>query len=245
VFDVPRDDLLPRPHGGRFVIGGRNIDEHEWLPPHPALLRERTMERSAHPKEVFAALDGWGAAIANVFDSIPHDTPDDVLVLGRRDDRWVLVGGELCFPNRWVLAEKLGQSVLDIHGPVPNYANQVGAGVDSLLDRLTDGRIVERANWSISDAGVFFEPQTPPPVPNIDPADLFLRVERQTLRQMGDVVVFTIRTFMEPMHRFVTRPVNQREDFAQVLRETPDEVRAYKSIDTYVEPLISFLASPA
>ena len=58
VFDVPRDDLLPRPHGGRFVIAGRHIGEDEWLPPHPALLRERTMERSAHPKEVFAALDG-------------------------------------------------------------------------------------------------------------------------------------------------------------------------------------------
>ena len=241
VFDVPRDDLLPRPHGGRFVIAGRNIGEDEWLPPHPALLRERTMERSAHPKEVFAALDGWGAAIATVFDTIPHDTPDDVCVLGRVDSRWVLVGGELCFPNRWVLAEKIGLPILDVHGPVPNYASQVGAGVDSLIDRLDDGRIVERANWSISDAGVFFEPRTPPQIPNIDPADLFLRVERQTLRRLGDVVVFTIRTFMEPMHRFVTRPVNQCADFAQVLRETPHEVRVYKSIDSYADSLIEFL----
>ncbi len=243
MFDVPREDLLPRPNGGRFVVGARTIDEAEWLPPHPALLRERTMERSAHPREVFAALDGWGEAIANVFETIPHDTPDDVCVLGEVDGRWVLVGGELCFPNRWVLHEKVGLPILEVHGPVPTYASQVGAGVDSLIDRLADGRIVERANWSISDAGIFFEPRTPPPVPNIDPADLFLRVERQTLRRLDDVVVFTIRTFMEPMHRFALRRRPVVDDFVAVLRETPTEVRAYKSITTYVEPLCSYLTS--
>ena len=88
---------------------------------------------------------------------------------------------------------------------------------------------------------MFFEPRTPPQIPNIDPADLFLRVERQTLRRLGDVVVFTIRTFMEPMHRFVKRPVNQRADFAQVLRETPHDVRVYKSIDSYADALIYLL----
>ena len=205
------------------------------------MLRLRTMERSAHPKEVFACMDGWGAAVAHVFDTIPHDTPDDICILGRVDQRWVLVGGELCFPNRWVLAEKIGLPVLDIHGPVPNYAAQVGTGVDSLIDRLDDGRIVERANWSVSDTGLFFEPHTPPPVPGIDPADLFLRIERQTLRRLGDVVVFSIRTYMEPMCDFARRPRIQVDDFVTVLRETPAEVRAYKSIATYVDPLVDFL----
>lgn len=207
------------------------------------MLRLRTMERSAHPQEVFACLDGWGAAVAGVFDAIPHDTPDDVCILGKVDDRWVLVGGELCFPNRWVLAEKIGLPVLDVHGPVPNYAAQVGAGVDSLIERLSDGRIVERANWSISDTGLFFEPHTPPPIPDVDAAELFLRVERQTLRQLGDVVVFTIRTYMEPMHRFARRPRRQIDDFIGVLRETPNEVRVYKSIATYVDPLCTYLTS--
>lgn len=243
MFEVPRDDLLPRPHGGRFVVGAKPITEDEWLPPDPALLRLRTMERSAHPKEVFACMDGWGAAVARVFDTIPHDTPDDICILGRVDQRWVLVGGELCFPNRWVLADKIGLPVLDVHGPVPNYAAQVGAGVDSLIDRLDDARIVERANWSVSDTGLFFDPRTPPPVPGIDPADLFLRVERQTLRRLGDVVVFSIRTYMEPMRNFARRPRNQVEDFVTVLQQTPREVRAYKSIATYVDPLCAYLES--
>ncbi len=241
--NVPREDLLPRPSGGRFVVGAKPITEAEWLPPDAAMLRERTMVRSAHPCEVFACMDGWGAAVAEVFDALPHDTPDDVCILGKVDNRWVLVGGELCFPNRWVLQEKIGLPVLDVHGPGPTYASHVGAGVDSLIDRLADGRIVERSNWSISDSGEYFEPRTPPPIPDVNPANLLLRVERQTLRQMGGVVVFTIRTYMEPMSRFYNRPREQVDAFVQVLRETPAEVRAYKSISTYVDPLCAYLTS--
>lgn len=203
----------------------------------------RTMIRSAHPSEVFACMDGWGATVANVFDVLPADTPDDICVLGKVDGRWILVGGELCFPNRWVLAEKIGLPVLDIHGPVPTYAAQVGAGVDSLIERLVDGRIVERSNWSISDSGDFFEPRTPPPIAGVDPAELLLRVERQTLRRLGEVVVFSIRTYMEPMSRFRERPREHLDAFVQVLRETPPEVRRYKSITTYVEPICSYLGS--
>jgi hypothetical protein len=205
------------------------------------MLRMRTMIRSAHPSEVFACMDGWGAEVAAVFDALPTDTPDDICVLGKVDGRWVLVGGELCFPNRWVLAEKIGLPVLDIHGPVPTYAVQVGAGVDSLIDRLADGRIVERSNWSISDTGDFFEPRTPPPIADVDPAELLLRVERQTLRRLGDVVVFTIRTYMEPMSRFRERPREQVDAFVQILHETPAEVRNYKSITTYIEPIRTYL----
>ncbi|MBM3730044.1 MAG: DUF3445 domain-containing protein [Actinobacteria bacterium] len=241
MLNVPREDLLPRPTGGRLVVGARPITEEEWLPPDAAMLRERTMVRSAHPAEVFACMDGWGATVAAVFDALPLATPDDICILGKVNDRWVLVGGELCFPNRWVLHEKIGLPVLDIHGPVPTYAAQVGAGVDSLIDRLADGRIVERANWSISDSGNFFEPRTPPPIPDIDPAQLLLRVERQTLRRLGEVVVFSIRTYMEPMPTFVTRPRERVDAFVQVLRETPAEVRAYKSITTYVDPLCAYL----
>jgi hypothetical protein len=208
------------------------------------MLRERTMIRSAHPSEVSVCMDGWGDAVVRVFDSLPRGTPDDVCVLGKVNDLWVLVGGELCFPNRWVLQEKIGLPVLDIHGPVPTYVSQVGAGVDSLIDRLADGRIVERSNWSISDSGEYFEPRTPPPIPDVDPANLLLRVERQTLRQVSEVVVFTIRTYMEPMSRFVTRPRGQVDAFVQVLRETPAEVRNYKSISTYVDPLCGYLTSP-
>lgn len=240
---IPREDLLPRPTGGRFVVGARPITEEQWLPPDPAMLRLRTMIRSAHPADVFACMDGWGATVASVFDALPHDTPDDICILGRVNERWVLVGGELCFPNRWVLHEKIGLPVLDIHGPVPNYSAQVGAGVDSLIDRLVDGRIVERTNWSISDSGDFFEPRTPSPIPGIDPAQLSLRVERQTLRRLGEVVVFSIRTYMESMSMFISRPRDQVEAFVRVLHETPTEVRAYKSITTYVDPLCDYLTS--
>jgi hypothetical protein len=72
---------------------------------------------------------------------------------------------------------------------------------------------------------------------------LLLRVERQTLRRLDDVVVFTIRTYMEPMSRFRERPRGQVDSFVRVLRETQTDVRDYKSITTYVEPLCAYLTS--
>jgi hypothetical protein len=246
VSNVPREDLLPRPTGGRFVIGARQITEAEWLPPDPELLRMRQMSHSAHRGEIFAFMDGWGGVVSEVFDALPHDAPDDICILGRVNDRWVLVGGELCFPNRWVLREKIGLPVLDVHGPVPGYATQVGAGVDSLLDRLVDGRILERSNWGISDTGEYFEPHTPPPQPDIDPADLVLRVERQTLRHMEPgVIVFTIRTYMERIGDFVRRGSEATTRLAEAIEELPADVLEYKAMTPYRDQLLWFLREPS
>ena len=240
--NVPREDLLPRPNGGRFVVGARQITEAEWLPPDPELLRMRQMSRSAHRGEIFAFLDGWGSIVADVFDALPHDAPDDICILGRANERWVLVGAELCFPNRWVLREKIGLPVLDIHDPVPTYASQVGAGVDSLIDRLVDGRILERSNWGISDTGEYFEPHTPSPNPDLDPGDLVLRIERQTLRHVEPgVVLFTIRTYMEKISDFVGRGPEAAGRLADAIEELSPEVLAYKSITTYVDQLLPYL----
>ena len=50
-----------------------------------------------------------------------------------------LVGASLCFPTRWRLAQKMGQSVRDIHAPVPGYDTQLASTMDRFFDRLRTG----------------------------------------------------------------------------------------------------------
>ena len=42
----------------------------------------------------------------------------------------VLEAAVLCAPSRWLLAEKIGHPLLAVHGPVPFYAERLGAAVD-------------------------------------------------------------------------------------------------------------------
>src|SRR5262249_5151506 len=83
--------------------------------------------------------------------------------------------GMLCFPNRWRLAEKLGGDVLAVHGPVPDYAKQLSAGVDRFLARLRPDRAFIRSNWGLADTDALFLPN---PGQTVDPRvtpNFFLR----------------------------------------------------------------------
>jgi hypothetical protein len=111
---------------------------------------------------------------------------------------------------------------------------------------LVDGRILERSNWGISDTGEYFEPRTPPPQHEIDPADLVLRIERQTLRHMEPgVVVFTIRTYMERIGDFVHRGHEVTRRLAEAIEELPADVLEYKAITPYRDQLLWFLRKPS
>jgi hypothetical protein len=244
---IPREDLLPGPRGGRHIIGARAITPDNWLSPDEEssrLVELRKAVTSQHPQDVFACLAGHESLVERVLSDFPRDGGDDLCVLVEREGKWILAGADLCFPNRWVLTEKLGLSVMAIHDPVPGYAQQVGAGVDSLLNRLSDGRIVERSNWGVSDTGEYFEPRIPPPRPELEPADLWLRIERQTLRQIeDDVILFSIRTYMESMNSVRSRGDDVAENLAGAIDELPPDVLNYKSLTPYRDQLLAFLRS--
>jgi hypothetical protein len=244
---IPREDLLPGPRGGRHIIGARAITPDNWLSPDEEssrLVELREAVTSRHPAEVRASLPEHEQVVERVIGVTPRSGGDDLCVLVECDGEWILVGADLCFPNRWVLTEKLGLPVMAIHDPVPGYARQVGAGVESLLGRLGDGRIVERSNWGVSDTGEYFEPLVPSPRPEIDPADLWLRIERQTLREMEPgVVLFSIRTYMERMADVRTRGAVVAENLAAAIEELPRDVLDYKSLTHYRDRLLTFLRS--
>ncbi len=130
------------------------------------------------------------------------------------EDDWRLRAACVCFPSRWVLAEKAGATVADIHAPVPGYDAQLGGLVESLLDRLRPERPVWRLNWNLWDDARLFQPTADPAaedwdLPTVEQVGdrVVLRVERQTLRRLprGDVA-FGIRVHQRPLRTLLDQP---------------------------------------
>ncbi len=178
---------------------------------------------------------------------LAHLLPDDLCLLTASAGGWRLTGGAVCFPSHWFLPHKLGKPLPGIHRPVPGYDATLATPVDRLFDTLAPGRTVWRANWTLSDDPVLFQPGTAAHKPADETIQagnagdrLLMRVERQTVRKLPEsgAVLFTIRTHQRPLSAL---DPDQRRHFAAILRSLPDEIAAYKGLHRTGPAALSFL----
>lgn len=160
-----------------------------------------------------------------------------------------LVGAAVCFPTRWRLAQKMGQSVRDIHAPVPGYDTQLAASMDRFFERLKTERPVWRLNWSLMDDPALFQPtghgrHDPHVGIHAENAGekLWLRIERQTVRRLprtGDVL-FTIRIHTHPLQHLTRRP-ERAAHLAAAIRALPPDMQRYKSLPPFLDAALAWL----
>lgn len=173
--------------------------------------------------------------------------PDDLTVLApaRVDGvaRLPFVAGVVCSPSRWRLADKIGLDMLAVHRPVARYAEHIGAAVDVTLDRLTEQRPVWRSNWTLEDHPSLFQPVVPERPLVDEPGDLWIRIERETLRRLprSGGVLFTIRGFQQPLRDYVRRGRDVASNLHRLVSRLPDDVARYKSIYPYREAVLAWL----
>lgn len=160
---------------------------------------------------------------------------EDLCLLRRDPEGWILAAASLCFPSRWRLAAKLGRPMAAVHGPVEGYDPALTSRVDHLFDRLGD-RIVWRRNWFLHPDPSLFQPDRPVEGDPVVPAerclhDLHLRSERQTLRRLPDTgwILFTIRIQQDPLARFVADP-GRRAALLRYLDEAPPDQVAHRGV---------------
>jgi hypothetical protein len=160
----------------------------------------------------------------------------------------VLVAACVCFPTRWILQEKLGQTMGEIHRPVAFYDAQLEDPVDRFIERLAPGRAVWRANWNLVDDPALFQGYQPDPARRLDltPDDVadrvFLRVERQTLRRLErtGAVVFGIRVHQRPLRSLESRP-EELDRLREAVDALPPASFAYKGVGAFWDPLRTWL----
>ena len=174
---------------------------------------------------------------------------EDLCLVQPGDAGPVFTAGVLCFPSRWRLHEKIGQTLAAVHGPVPAYADVLAAPVDRFMARIGAGHIVVRRNWSVVDDAALFQPEghgradfNTAITPENAGATLFLRVERQTLRRLPETgaVLFGIRVHVYPL-AVAIRDAATAARLAAALRALPDDIAAYKSLGTFREALLAWL----
>jgi hypothetical protein len=153
-----------------------------------------------------------------------------------------LVASVLCSPNRWSLREKVGGTMASIHSPVARYEDDLASPVNSVMMRLNTERPIWRINWGISNHPALFQSEIPPATPEMDAADMWFRVEWQTLRRLPitGAILFTIRTYVEKLSDLMTREKPLVQDIAELVNKIPENVAEYKSIAPYREKLFAY-----
>jgi hypothetical protein len=214
------------------------------------------------------------AALAEARDAAagePHSSPlkrasllvqEDLLLMRRDESGWRLAAGSLCFPSSWVLTEKFGRALHDIHAPVPGFGP--GTRMAGLIERMFDslqGQGVWRLNWSVQAGDALYHPltnaqrderatQRPSKFP--DAAAMtqgFIRVERQTLRKLpvsGDIL-FTVRIYLDPLAVLLKQPERAAlaASFADQLEALDPAQLDYKGLTADRDRMISALRAVA
>jgi len=178
---------------------------------------------------------------------------EDLCLMRRQGESFLLAAASLCFPTRWRLADKIGRPLAEIHAPVPGFAATLGKPVERFFDRVAPGKAVWRANWSLNDDPTLFQPgghfraDHNPAITAENAGDkLWLRVERQTLTRLAESgdVLFTIRILQEPLTRTAASGTRAAR-LADLIRTMPEELRRYKSIAPFEAALLGYLDAAA
>ena len=264
---IPGSYLPVAVDAAKLRVGARPLDPHQWVSAVDddwAPTRQMKLSLLAErPGEVVACLDGAEEACDEVASGVlgsvgvppTTETGIDALVdaaLHVADDLCVLVpdargvprlsAAVLCSPNRWRLGEKIGGTMADVHAPVARYDSDLDSPVNSMLMRLSVDRPVWRINWGISNHPSLFQPDIPPSTPGMNPADMWFRVEWQTLRRFPVTggILFTIRTYVERLSDFMTRDYAVVHEIADLVNKIPENVAEYKSIAPYRDALFAY-----
>ena len=250
------DELHLEPGPPWHGMGTRALDEAHWLVVDEHRDAELALKRrllAERPGAVAAHVNGSEAASAeaarlvagaDALEEAALRVQEDLCVLVHRDGRWRLDAGVVCFPSMWSLPAKLGLPLVEVHGPVPAYAEELAERVDRFLDRLRPDRPVWRRSWFVHASDELHLPEPPPPTATglAVPDDLRLRSERQTLRRLpaSGSILFTIRTQQVPLAVVAERP-DVAHRMAAAIRVWSPELLAYRSAHRWRDATIDWL----
>ena len=101
----------------------------------------------------------------------------------------------------------------------------------------------KKAAAATEDHPSLFQPAVPERPLVDDPGDLWIRIERETLRRLprSGGVLFTIRGFQQPLRDYVRRGRHVATNLHRLVSRLPDDVARYKSIYPYRDAVLSWL----
>ncbi|OOQ90352.1 hypothetical protein PEBR_04444 [Penicillium brasilianum] len=180
---------------------------------------------------------------------------DLALMFERPDGEYYLLAGAILLAGFWRLSDKFGMPLSEIHtsGSVPQFQEKLQRGMMNFFRRLKPEEPVLRNNyfiqvddnlpWSHSIGSEDAETVSwSTAEKNKAIEHHFFRSERQSLRRLprSGAVVFTIRTYFEPITEIVKEPYVPGR-LASAIRSWGDDVSRYKGKAKYEEVLLEYL----
>ncbi|KAJ5904507.1 hypothetical protein N7504_006890 [Penicillium tannophilum] len=180
---------------------------------------------------------------------------DLAIMIEKPDGEYYLLAGAILLAGFWRLRDKFGMPLSEIHtsGDVPQYKEKLEKGMKNFFRRLKPEEPVVRNNYFIQvDDQLAWSPS----IGSEDAEEVswntaeknraiehhFFRSERQSLRRLprSGAVVFTIRTYFEPITEIV------KQDYvpgrlASAVRSWGDDVSKYKGKEKYQDVLLEYL----
>lgn len=248
-----------------FQPAMRKLTPPEWLAPDPdfaMVLPQKRQLLQTRRAQVYQAMPGHETAQAEARKFIeitcrkqapdPHEpdliraallVTDDLCVMEKLNDAWVLTSGMMTAPTHWSLGGALGKSLGGLHRPVPGGDPELAAKVNLMFDRMPPANVFERFNWTVQAGDQRYMPDatamrewaaTLEPETALD--ELFLRVERQTIIKLPETnaVLFCIRICIDPL---VQMPDDELQILLTSFFAAAPHVRAYKKWDVFA-PLL-------
>lgn len=158
---------------------------------------------------------------------------EDLCLVQRSSNGWILEAASLSFPSLWKLSEKIGKDMSMVHGPVDNYPEFLDKKVEMFFDRLGK-EPVWRRNWFIHSDSTLHQPDRPEKGEPIITRDaigekLFVRSERQTLRalEISGWILFTIRVQQTPLQDLIDE---RQQDFTNWIHNAPESFHLHKAL---------------
>ena len=262
-------EILPIETGDQFRhrMGTKSLETAQWLPSDeetaPTIAMKRELLRLRRSEVVGLAGGGSDAAeeaamlIAGFcgtpvqgrgIDALVEASllvADDVVVMQPMgaEPQLVVVAGVVCSPSRWSIQTKINSNMMAVHVPVPQYTDHVGKAVDTTLSRLRVDQPMVRSNWTIEDHCALFQPVAPKGPLVQDVTQLWIRMERQTLRALPQTggSMFTILTYQQPITEYVARGKDVASTLYSLVKRLPDDVAKYKSMLHYRDALLDWI----
>ncbi|CAE7587844.1 unnamed protein product [Symbiodinium necroappetens] len=179
---------------------------------------------------------------------------EDLILLRQHGDTpAAMCSACVCFSFGQLLT-KLGAPLADIHSPVPGYAKSLRRPLDRIFAKLGPDKSFWRANFEFRWSGELLHPSArgdpslkgdlshkagEPVDDSLGPADMYLRVEYQTLRRLPDSqhIAFTVRSYTDPLPCIAESPACAVALADRVNGLSPD-FAAYKGISASMRPRI-------
>lgn len=161
---------------------------------------------------------------------------DDLVIMEKVGGQWTNTACCLCSPTFFSAHHAMGKTLAELHDPVPDGEFGLADRIGRVFSNLAAGTILERHNWTVQWSDARYTPDATALLEQaanarvcVGAENLFLRVERQTIRRLPitGAVLFTIRIRLTCLAELLAKS-DHRAAFQQAWTDTPPTVRHYK-----------------